>query len=213
MTTRFAPLWFLAAGALAAVLAPHSQAADNEARAVIKALDRALLSSELAGRITSLPRRPGDAFKKGDLLVAIDCDLYNAQSAKVAAEHKGARLKVENARQLQELRSIGALEVTTAESDFAQTQAALRIAQIINDRQFEAEVVVPANWMRWVKPGTPLELKVDETGTTAKATVTAITPAIDPVSQTVVLRATLADGSQLIPGMSATAVFTPPPTH
>ena len=128
MTTRFAPLWFLAAGALAAVLAPHSQAADNEARAVIKALDRALLSSELAGRITSLPRRPGDAFKKGDLLVAIDCDLYNAQSAKVAAEHKGARLKVENARQLQELRSIGALEVTTAESDFAQTQAALRIA-------------------------------------------------------------------------------------
>ena len=54
MTTRFAPLWFLAAGALAAVLAPHSQAADNEARAVIKALDRALLSSELAGRITSL---------------------------------------------------------------------------------------------------------------------------------------------------------------
>ena len=103
---------------------------DNEARAVIKALDRALLSSELAGRITSLPRRPGDAFKKGDLLVAIDCDLYNAQSAKVAAEHKGARLKMENARQLQELRSIGALEVTTAESDFAQTQAALRIAQI-----------------------------------------------------------------------------------
>ncbi len=248
MTTRFAPLWFLVAGVLATVLAPHSQAADNEARAVIKALDRALLSSELAGRITSLPRRPGDAFKKGDLLVAIDCDLYNAQSAKVAAEHKGARLKMENARQLQELRSIGALEVTTAESDFAQTQAALRIAQInagrcsinapwpgrvvavhvsphenvkqqqelieiINDRQFEAEVVVPANWMRWVKPGTPLELKVDETGTTAKAKVTAITPAIDPVSQTVVLRATLADGSQLIPGMSATAVFTPPPTH
>ena len=87
------------------------------------------------------------------------------------------------------------------------------LIEIINDRQFEAEVVVPANWMRWVKPGTPLELKVDETGTTAKATVTAITPAIDPVSQTVVLRATLADGSQLIPGMSATAVFTPPPTH
>ena len=85
------------------------------------------------------------------------------------------------------------------------------LIEIINDRQFEAEVVVPANWMRWIKPGTPLELKVEETGSTAKAKVTAITPAIDPVSQTVVLRATLADGSQLIPGMSATAVFNPPP--
>lgn len=242
------PTWLMVASLCAVGLAAQAQAAGNEARAVIKALDRALLSSELAGRITRLPHRAGDAFKKGDLLVAIDCELYQAQSAKVAAEHKGARSKLENAQQLNELRSIGALEVTTAESEFAQTQAALRIAQlnagrcnihapwpgrvvalhvnphenvkqqqelieIINDRQFEAEVVVPAIWMRWVKPGTPLELRVEETGTTANAKVTAITPAIDPVSQTVVLRATLANGAQLIPGMSATAVFSPPPTR
>lgn len=248
MKTQRAQAWLAAAGLCAGLLGGAAQAADNEARAVIKALDRALLSSELAGRVTSLPRRAGDAFKKGDLLVALDCDLYQAQAAKVAAEHKGARLKMENARQLKELRSIGALEVTMAESDFAQTQAALRIAQlnaercsirapwpgrvvavhvnpyenvrqqqelieIINDRQFEAEVVVPANWMRWLKPGTPLELRVDETGTTASAKVTAITPAIDAVSQTVVLRATLADGSQLIPGMSATAAFNLPPAQ
>ncbi len=248
MKTQRAQAWLAAAGLCAGLLGGAAQAADNEARAVIKALDRALLSSELAGRVTSLPRRAGDAFKKGDLLVALDCDLYQAQAAKVAAEHKGARLKMENARQLKELRSIGALEVTMAESDFTQTQAALRIAQlnaercsirapwpgrvvavhvnpyenvrqqqelieIINDRQFEAEVVVPANWMRWLKPGTPLELRVDETGTTASAKVTAITPAIDAVSQTVVLRATLADGSQLIPGMSATAAFNLPPAQ
>ena len=239
-------VWLSVVGLYGLLLLPPANAAENEARAVIKALDRVLLSSELTGRITSLPRRAGDAFKKGDLLVAIDCDLYQAQAAKVSAEHKGARLKLENAKQLHELRSIGALEVTTAESDFAQTQAALRIAQlnaerctirapwpgrvvavhvkpyenvrqqqelieIINDRQFEAEIVVPANWMRWLKPGTPLKLRVDETGTTASAKVTAITPAIDAVSQTVVLRAALVDGSQLIPGMSATAVFNLPP--
>ena len=185
-------------------------------------------------------------IKKGDLLIALDCDLYQPQAAKVAAEHKAARLKMENAQQMKELRAIGALDVSLAESEFAQTQAALRIAQlnaerctirapwpgrvvavhvkpyenvrqqqelieIINDRQFEAEIVVPANWMRWLKPGTPLKLRVDETGTTASAKVTAITPAIDAVSQTVVLRAALVDGSQLIPGMSATAVFNLPP--
>ena len=238
--------WLTALGVCVAAAVPlHAVAADNEARAVIKALDRVLLSSELAARVTSLPRRPGDAFKKGDLLVALDCDLYAAQTTKVAAELEGARLKMENARQLQELRSIGALEVSIAESDFAQTQATQRIArlnagrcvirapwagrvvavhvkpyenvrqqqemiEIINDSRFEAEVVVPAKWMRWLKPGTPLELKVDETGTSAQAKVAAITPAIDAVSQTVVLRASIADGRQLIPGMSATAVFNLP---
>lgn len=230
---------------VAAMLPLAAQAADNEARAVITALDRVLLSSELAGRVTSLPRRAGDAFKKGDLLVSLDCDLYQAQASKVSAELEGARVKVENARQLKELRSIGALDVSMAESEYAQIQAALRIAQlnasrcairapwpgrvvavrvkpyenvrqqqelieIINDSRFEAEVVVPAKWMRWLKPGTPLELRVDETGTTARAKVAAITPAIDAVSQTVVLRAAIADGSQLIPGMSATAVFNLP---
>lgn len=237
--------WLATAGLFLALATLPAQAAENEARAVIKALDRALLSSELAGRVTSLPRRAGDAFKKGDLLVAIDCNLYQAQAAKVEAEHEAARLKMENAQQLRELRSIGALDVTLAESEFAQTKSALRIAQlnadrcsirapwpgrvvavhvnafenvrqqqelieIISDRQFEAEIVVPAQWMRWLKPGTPLELRVDETGTTANARVTAITPAIDAVSQTVVLRASLAGGSRLIPGMSATAVFNLP---
>lgn len=246
MKMGFSLAWLSGVALCAVLLAPQARAADGEARAVIKSLDRALLSSELAGRVTSLPRRAGDAFKKGDLLVALDCDLYQAQAAKVAAEHKAARLKMENAQQMKELRAIGALDVSLAESEFAQTQAALRIAQlnaerctirapwpgrvvavhvkpyenvrqqqelieIINDRQFEAEIVVPANWMRWLKPGTPLKLRVDETGTTASAKVTAITPAIDAVSQTVVLRAALADGSQLIPGMSATAVFNLPP--
>ena len=246
MKTGFSLAWLSGVALCAVLLAPQARAADGEARAVIKSLDRALLSSELAGRVTSLPRRAGEAFKKGDLLVALDCDLYQAQAAKVAAEHKAARLKMENAQQMKELRAIGALDVSLAESEFAQTQAALRIAQlnaerctirapwpgrvvavhvkpyenvrqqqelieIINDRQFEAEIVVPANWMRWLKPGTPLKLRVDETGTTASAKVTAITPAIDAVSQTVVLRAALIDGSQLIPGMSATAVFNLPP--
>lgn len=242
--------WSLGAATLAMCmggLSTLAQAApDNEARAVIKAVDRVLLSSELAARVTRLPKRAGDAFRKGDLLVSLDCDLHRAQATKVAAELEGARLKMENAKQLQELRSIGALDVSVAESEYAQTQAALRIAQlnagrcsisapwtgrvvavhvkpyenvrqqqelieIINDSRFEAEVVVPAKWMRWLKPGTPLDLQVDETGTSAKAKVVAITPAIDAVSQTVVLRAAIADGSQLIPGMSATAVFNAPP--
>lgn len=245
-TIRLGPVSWMTALALFSMSAAHcAYAADNEARAVITALDRVLLSSELAARVSKLPKRAGDAFKKGELLVSLDCDLYQAQAAKVAAELEGARLKRDNARELKELRSIGALEVSMAESEHTQIQVTQRIAQIntgrcnvrapwpgrvvavhvkpyenvrqqqelieiINDSRFEADVVVPAKWMRWLKPGTPLELRVDETGTTAKAKVAAITPAIDAVSQTVVLRAAIADGSRLIPGMSATAVFSLP---
>jgi len=245
--SRLSPRAVVAALCFSFFFSSAQATADNEARAVIKAVDRVLLSSELAAKVTSLPRRAGDAFRKGDLLVALDCDLHRAQASKVSAELEGARLKMDNARQLKELRSIGALEVSMAESEYAQIQASLRIAQlntgrcgirapwagrvvavhvkpyenvrqqqelieIINDSRFEAEVVVPAKWMRWLKPGAALDLQVDETGTTARAKVAAITPAIDAISQTVVLRVAIADGSQLIPGMSATAVFNVPPT-
>ncbi|MCT7655936.1 hypothetical protein MBH78_17595 [Oceanimonas sp. NS1] len=38
------------------------QGEEYKARAVIKALDRAVLSGELAARVTQLPKRPGTAF-------------------------------------------------------------------------------------------------------------------------------------------------------
>ncbi|GAA3700121.1 hypothetical protein GCM10022421_03190 [Oceanisphaera sediminis] len=230
---------------LAALLfsASSIQAEEHKARAVINAWDRAVLSGELAARITSLPKRPGESFNKGDLLVGLDCALYEAQAGKVAAEHTAARVKLDNARQLNELRSIGSLDVALAQSEYAQTQAELRIArintqrcrikapyngkvvtvlvnqhenirqqqeliEIVADQRLEAEVVVPATWLSWLQPAMPLTLQIDETGARVEATIAAISPAIDPVSQTLLLRAELTPSAALMPGMSATAYFT-----
>ena len=229
---------------LAALLfsALPTQAEEYKARAVINAWDRAVLSGELAARITSLPKRPGESFNKGDLLIGLDCALYEAQASKVAAEHTAARVKLDNARQLNELRSIGSLDVALAQSEYAQTQAELRIArintqrcrikapyngkvvtvlvnqhenirqqqeliEIVADQRLEAEVVVPATWLSWLQPSMPLTLQIDETGARVEATIAAISPAIDPVSQTLLLRAELAPSAALMPGMSATAYF------
>ncbi|WP_232821213.1 efflux RND transporter periplasmic adaptor subunit [Oceanimonas marisflavi] len=230
---------------LAALLQPglSVSAEEYKARAVIKALDRAVLSGELAARITSLPKRPGESFRQGELLVGLDCALYEAQTSKVEAENQAAKVKLDNARQLNELRSIGSLDVALAQSEYAQTRAELRIArlntqrcqitapydgkvvtvlanrhenirqqqeliEIVADQRLEAEVVVPATWLNRLEPGLPLTLQMDETGARVEATIAAISPAIDPVSQTLLLRAGLAPSAGLIPGMSATAYFT-----
>jgi membrane fusion protein, multidrug efflux system len=230
---------------LAALLfsASSIQAEEYKARAVINAWDRAVLSGELAARITSLPKRPGESFKRGELLVGLDCALYEAQASKVAAEHTAAKVKLDNARQLNELRSIGSLDVALAQSEYAQTQAELNIArintrrcqikapydgkvvtvlvnqhenirqqqeliEIVADQRLEAEVVVPATWLSWLRPSAPLMLQIDETGAKVEATIAAISPAIDPVSQTLLLRAELTPSAALMPGMSATAYFT-----
>ncbi len=219
--------------------------AESAAQAVIKALDRAVLSGELAARVKQLPLRPGEAFAAGDALVVLDCDLYQAQADKVSAEVRAAKIKRDNARELKALNSIGELDVALAQSEYAQSLAELRIArlnterciikapwdgrvvsvqvnahenirqqqeliEIVADRQLEAEVVVPAAWLNWLAPGQPIHLRVDDRDELVEAEISAIIPAIDAVSQTVLLRATLAQNTQLIPGMSATAIFNAP---
>jgi membrane fusion protein, multidrug efflux system len=130
---RRAALW--GGAALATLLnASVTQAERLEARAVIKPLDRAILSGELAARVKSLPKRTGESFKKGDLLVGLDCVLYQAQAEKVAAENKAAEIKVQNTRKLNELRSVGALEVALAQSEYEQTAAELKIARLNTQR-------------------------------------------------------------------------------
>lgn len=229
----------------ATAVLPTVALAEYEARAVIKALDRAVLSGELAAKVKSLPVRPGEAFSKGDSLVELDCALYQAQADKVSAEVRAARIKRDNARELKALNSIGELDVALAQSEYAQSLAELQIARLNTDRctikapwdgkvvtlhvnahenirqqqelieivgfsALEAEIVVPAAWLNWLEPGQPVRLLVDDRTEPTEAVISAIIPAIDAVSQTVLLRATITQESELIPGMSATAVLSAP---
>lgn len=234
-------------GLIFVFLAQVSFGSENtyQAMAVIKAIDRAVISGELAAKVVELPLRSGDRFAKDDLLVKLDCALYEAQKAKVTAEVRASRIKNENARELRSLNSIGELDVALAQSEYSQALAELQIAnlntarceirapwdgrvvtlltnahenirqqqeliEIVGDKQLEAEIVVPASWLSWLETGLPVRLQVNELGVSADAEVTAISPAIDTVSQTVMLRATLNSTANLIPGMSATALFDVP---
>ena len=211
-------------------------------RGVIEAVHRTVLSSELSGRVTALPKRPGEAFSAGDALARIDCALYEAERDKVASRLAQARRKLDNKQRLAELDSVGKLAVDLAELAVREARAELEIARLnvercdveapydgrvvklhasehqnvqaqqkllaIVGRRLEARVIVPADWLDWLRPGAPMALAVEETGTTVEGEVARVGAAVDPVSHTVPVWARLASpGEALRPGMSGAARF------
>lgn len=74
------------------------------------------ISSEVAAKIARLPLKEGDAFAKGDLLVAFDCGLYQAQQRKAEATAAAAARELAVTRKLAGLRSVGELEAAQAEA-------------------------------------------------------------------------------------------------
>ena len=214
-----------------------------ETRAIVKALKRAVISGEIAGRIKDLPKKAGEFFSAGEMLVAFDCALFVAQWEKVTAEREAAEAKLKNDRLLESMRSIGALEVALSEAELKKVEAELRIArltvkrctikapydgrivqvmtneyesvrqqqallEIIGMGHLEAEIVIPSHWLSWLKVGSPLTMRIDETGDILTAKVIAVGATIDPVSQTTNVRAQFVEtNSRLVPGMSGTVQF------
>lgn len=95
------------------------------------------------------------------------------------------------------------------EQQFAQPGQA--ILDILDDSVLEIEFLAPSRWLSWLKTGTALQLRIDETDKSYPARVTRIGARVDPVSQSIKLVATI-DGHhpELIAGMSGTVLLTPP---
>lgn len=120
--------------AVFSVLVTAPALAQENARGILVAIHQATLSSELAAKVVTVSKSMGESFKKGDLLIQLDCRLFNAQLDKVSAEEKAAQAKLENSQQLNRLNSIGTLDVMIAESDFQKVQAERLMAQLNVER-------------------------------------------------------------------------------
>jgi RND family efflux transporter MFP subunit len=85
------------------------------------------------------------------------------------------------------------------------------IIDILDDSVLEIEFLAPSRWLSWLKSGTLLQLRVDETDKNYPARITRIGARVDPVSQSIKLVATI-DGQhpELIAGMSGTVLLAPP---
>ena len=99
------------------------------ARGLIVARERALLSSQIAGRINQLTVRVGQKFKKGQLLASIDCIIWKANLDKASAVRRSAKARVATIEALTRSRSAAAIELAMARSEADQADAEMRINQ------------------------------------------------------------------------------------
>jgi membrane fusion protein (multidrug efflux system) len=245
---RFLVIYFLSAalllGTVGAIWAQDGTG--PTARALVVALDRAVLSAELTARISEMPVRPGDTFAEGDRLIRFDCRVFAAQRDVGAADLQAAETRLESARKLLTLNAGGPLDVAVAEAERDRAAAQLRLYQetvnrcsvrapfdgrvvtwharpheiaslgvelieVLASEGLELEMIVPSAWLSWLEVGLPISLSVDETGEAYGASVAVIGAEVDPVSQTVALRARFdAPPPGLLPGMSGVAIFPVP---
>ena len=215
----------------------------REARALVSATEKVLISSEIAARVEKINFLLGDAFKKGDVLISFDCKLYKAQREVIQATYDSSKIQLENDKELLEMRSIGKLQYQLSESALKKAEAELNIANfnverceiiapydgkvmdvytsiftsieqrqplmdIVGDGLLEAEIVVPSNWLQWLKKNHEVKITIDETGETLDASIISLGAAVDAVSQTIELKAQFKKKYEnLIPGMSGIVKF------
>lgn len=161
----------LLTAALVAAVSPIAMAQDpktpapapvREIRAQLTAVDGAVISAELPGKIEQLPFKDGDRFKAGDVLAAFDCSVHRARLARAEATLDRASKKARTTVRLNEMKSIGALEVEVAAAEQAEAAADVRLGRATVERctikaPYDGRVVAsPARRFQYIGEGQPL---------------------------------------------------------
>jgi RND family efflux transporter MFP subunit len=160
----FFALTLLPVAALAESAAPVQQASElsSPLRAQLKARQSTLISSEMNARIDQLKLHDGDRFTEGQTLVSFHCSLEEAQLNKAKATMEKAGKTYEVKQRLEELHSIGALELAVAKAEEGEAKAEMQIGQAVVSRcvikaPFSGKVTdVAAKPYQSVKAGDPL---------------------------------------------------------
>jgi RND family efflux transporter MFP subunit len=103
--------------------------------------------------------------------------------------------------------NVARLRVKAAES----VPAGQPLIDVVNTGDLKAQIFVPAAWVTWMRPGTPLVIHVKEIGESYRALVSRVNARVDGVSQQIEVEARIdKQKGSLLPGMVGAAVFNPP---
>lgn len=151
-----------AVGRLGALLVAHliiAEAAANPLqptklpiRGIVRPVHQAAISVDLPVRVTKLHFREAQAFKKGDVLVTLDCERLTAEQAAMEAVHREMRLVLESNTYLDRRGAIGKVEVEVSR---ARVDKAKAEAQALAARLRQCTVTAPFD-------GRIAELKINE---------------------------------------------------
>jgi membrane fusion protein, multidrug efflux system len=82
------------------------------------------------------------------------------------------------------------------------------LIEILDERDLDARIIAPSRWLRWLKTGQALKVRIEELDRTFPARVRTIGSRVDPVSQPIEITAGIVgDIKALKPGMSGIALF------
>ncbi len=107
----------------------RAQAPEQTIRSQLTPRHYALISSETSGRIDRLPLREGAAFKQGDVLIAFDDVLQQAQVTRARAMLTVAERTMAANKRLLELNSIGELEFEVSKAEAVKAAAELTYSE------------------------------------------------------------------------------------
>jgi membrane fusion protein (multidrug efflux system) len=109
-----------------------AQDTQEPVRGMVRAIDDALISTELNTRIVEITRREGEDFKKGDVLVRFDCVKYETELTAARAEEEFNRIALDNSVALDKRKAIGHFDVeqNRARYDKAKAQAETLASQV-----------------------------------------------------------------------------------
>ena len=96
-------------------------------RVVVRSFETAAIASEVNARITYLPAREGDAFRKGDILVEFDCRRAIAEHDAAQANMRELQAAYQSQLKLLEYKSTGTVAVEQALHQYEKAQAELRL--------------------------------------------------------------------------------------
>lgn len=106
---------------------------DKEGRVRVQIFpqQQTVLGAEVNAKISRLSLKEGDRFNAGQVLFAFDCAMHQAQLSKAQAQLEAARQTLKVNKRLEELNSIGRLEVDQAEAKTREAEAEVAAMRVV----------------------------------------------------------------------------------
>ena len=147
---------------IAGASAPSKAQSQEQARGLVRAVNEATLSADISARITALPFREGQTFKKGQTLVHFECRETAAGRRAAGAELKANQIELKNKVYLRKHKAAGAFDIAMAKANLAKSKASVEVADA---KLAFCDLKAPfngrvANWFvrphETPKPGSPI---------------------------------------------------------
>lgn len=103
-----------------------AQVEREQVRGVVKAVNEAVLTTDLGVPVLEVPVRTGQSFSAGDTLIRFDCTSQKAEADAVYAAYKGAKARYENQKEMHVLDAAGQYDVVIAKAEMDEANARSR---------------------------------------------------------------------------------------